>query len=251
MENKNIDISNPNNFVWKGSIIHDFDKDTSLRLSHLRKETHSALSRKKRKNYSKNKLISLKSHLEFLANLQLLQLDLYSAALKHDNRDLSTINVGIAASIDDATSKKTSSNANYQNATEKQKKEFEEEEQSKSQKFQKEIEELENKAAEKRKEVERLEKEANYMKMQAERKKVVLNQYKEYNEWVALNNKLISVSRKRKDLENSMLKTKANPNRYLPTNETQEIPERYYQNAPFRNNNNSNNNNFYFKRLYE
>lgn len=203
MEGVNIDISNPDNFVWKGSIIHDFDKESITRLSSIKQETHLALSRSKRKGYTKTKLINLKDHLEFLANQQLLQLDLYTAALKHDARVLSTKNVGIAASIDNAISQMSKNQEHFQTVVKQQQEEFENEEKKKSEELQKEYEKVKEEAEEQSKKAKSLEKTANDLKAKAEKHSILIRNFNRYNEWIRLNNVLIDLQKKRKNIENT------------------------------------------------
>lgn len=204
MKGVNFDISNPDNFVWKGSIIHGFDKESITRLSSIKQETHLALSRSKRKSYSKTKLINLKDHLEFLANQQLLHLDLYTASLKHDARVLSTKNVGIAASIDNAISQMSKNQDHFQMVVKQQQEEFENEEKKKSEELQKEYEKVKEEAAEQSKKVKSLEKTANDLKAKAEKQTILIRNYDRYKEWIKLSNDLFDLQKKRKNIENAI-----------------------------------------------
>lgn len=229
MEKLNIDISDPSNFEWKGSSIHGFDKESSDRIACLRKDTQSALSRKKRKHYSKIKLISLKDHLEYVANQQLLQLDLYSAALKHDARSLSIKNIGIAASIDDATSKKTENYANFQANVNQQTEDLKKIRQEKEQELKKEVNDLTQKLNNQNKNLESIKRTHDNLQIRAENHSKLLNNYNKYKEWIQLNNTLSDLRSERQRLENTVKRNQFRTEeiRYFNFDNDQQISENY------------------------
>ncbi|KAK8882204.1 hypothetical protein M9Y10_044845 [Tritrichomonas musculus] len=208
MEEQKFDISNPNNFVWHGPKAHDFDEETYTRLCNLRKQVKSTISRQKRKDYSKAYLIRKKNFLESLANQMLLTLDIYTAALKVDNRKLTTKNFGISASISELTLRKKYNKAKFQSAIANNSQEYENEVKKKSEEFQETIKQLRAKADAKKKEVEDLGKNA-----------------RKYREWAKLNENFYNLQKKRVNLENSIRRMRSSNSNQLYGNDNQNCPK--------------------------
>lgn len=198
------DISNPRNFSWCGSIIHGFDEEEQKRLISLRKRVHDSISRKKRKDSSRSLLQYHKTQLDILVNQQLHHLDLYNAALKYDYRTLSTETIGIAASVDEATSMKTQNDIKYHIELQNREKELSEVEKKKKAEFDTKINELTKEVESKKAKLSQLEKQSRNLKYQVDQHVKREEQYIQYQNWLSLNKELIELQEKRQYLESGL-----------------------------------------------
>lgn len=138
----------------------------------------------------------------------LLTLDIYTAALKVDNRKLTTKNFGISASISELTLRKKYNKAKFQSAIANNSQEYENEVKKKSEEFQETIKQLRAKADAKKKEVEDLGKNA-----------------RKYREWAKLNENFYNLQKKRVNLENSIRRMRSSNSNQLYGNDNQNCPK--------------------------
>ncbi|OHT05242.1 hypothetical protein TRFO_27119 [Tritrichomonas foetus] len=192
---------NPKFFEWKGPVITGFDEKECAQLIQLRYQLGSFLSPKKRLENTKYKMISEKTHLEFLANFHLMQLDFHDSLLKFDRRELSLSNVGMAESIGETDISTTLNQGNYYSSVNQKKAECSQIEIAKREQLKSTTDALQKQAKEKQEEAKQKEYEASQLKKRSDEYSKKKEKYCQYKEWQRLKKDLNALQTERRAYE--------------------------------------------------
>lgn len=172
---------------WDGPTAFGFDERERMEFAKIHRQVRNTLSRRK-KNNSLRSLQQQQISIENMLNNALMTLDLHSAALRYDKRNLHNVNIGIAEYIVDSSSQVEQYEMESKEAIEEHMTKIKNAEEEKKQKFNNELEPLEKKLKEKNEKAKKLEEKAKEYKTQAEQKQQRIQRFEEYKEWTELNN---------------------------------------------------------------
>ena len=187
-------------FEWEGSVCKDFEDELEC-MTAVRKMLKASLSKKKRGERSVAELEKRQRHIEALLNEHIMRLDIHNSALKHDRRRLQTVNLGIATFLSETASAVQEQKKETEEAIEKKRVKLQRDEVLRRQEIDKALRDLRAQLSERVAEAERAERQLQMVKDERRKVEESKNEYKRYEEWVALNEEQNRLTERAEELE--------------------------------------------------